>query len=127
MYRIANDSLFLFIHKANILFGPYNWNGVEGVDMQYCSWDGPDLKNCYFHFYEQGLIYQARQSGAEIWPSIGGWSLSDPFPVMAKNPESREKFANKCIDLIKEYDFDGIDIGASGIGMIICFLDADRY
>ena len=77
-YSMLSMLLIISPHTANLLFGPYNWNGVEGVDMEYCSWDGPSLRNCAFHFYEQGLIYLARQSGAEIWPSIGGWSLSDP-------------------------------------------------
>ncbi len=49
----------------------------------------------------------------QIWPSIGGWTLSDNFPQMAKNPVSRAKFAANCVQLIKDYGFDGIDIGAS--------------
>lgn len=107
---VFNNSTSYVCGIANLLFGPYNWNGIEGVDMEYCSWDGPDLKVCNFHHYEEGLIYLARQSGAEIWPSIGGWSLSDPFPVMAKNKASREKFVSKCVELIEAYGFDGIDI-----------------
>jgi chitinase len=53
------------------------------------------------------LIHLAHAAGAEVYPSIGGWSLSDPFPAMAKDPVARENFANKCIELIEEYDFDG--------------------
>jgi len=30
---------------------------------------------------------------------------------MAANPTARATFAQNCVDLIKEYDFDGIDIG----------------
>jgi len=30
---------------------------------------------------------------------------------MAANPAARATFAQNCVDLIKEYDFDGIDIG----------------
>ena len=47
---------------------------------------------------------------AEIYPSIGGWTLSDNFPTLAASAASRANFANQCVDLIKEYDFDGIDI-----------------
>lgn len=39
-----------------------------------------------------------------------GWTLSDPFPAMAANEASRNKFAQQCVELIKNYDFDGIDI-----------------
>ena len=81
---------------------------MEG--REYCSWDGPNLKTCNRHFYEDGLIYQAKAAGAEVWPSIGGWSLSDPFPAMANSEVSREKFADNCVKLIEEYGFDGIDI-----------------
>ncbi len=63
------------------------------------------------HNYEEGLIYLAHQAGAEVYPSLGGWSLSDPFPVMAANQESRARFANQCVELIKNYNFDGIDLG----------------
>ena len=47
---------------------------------------------------------------AEIYPSIGGWTLSDNFPTLAASAASRANFANQCVDLIKDYNFDGIDI-----------------
>jgi GH18 family chitinase len=43
-----------------------------------------------------------------VYPSIGGWSLSDPFPPMAANPTARKNFAQQCVALIKNYNFDGI-------------------
>jgi chitinase len=49
-------------------------------------------------------------AGAEIYPSIGGWSLSDAFVAMAASTAGRQNFANNCVDLIEEYEFDGIDI-----------------
>ena len=49
-------------------------------------------------------------AGAELYPSLGGWTLSDPFPAMAANPTARANFAKNCVELIKAYDFDGIDI-----------------
>lgn len=85
-------------------------NGIEGTDTEYCHWDTPTKKVCKFHFYEKGVLHLAREAGAEVWPSIGGWSLSDPFPAMAKNLAARTNFANKCIELIEDYGFDGIDI-----------------
>ena len=77
----------------------------------YCSWDSPDeAPACSAHNYEEGLIYLAHAAGVEVYPSIGGWSLSDPFPAMATNPEARKRFASQCVDLIKNYNFDGIDL-----------------
>ncbi len=46
----------------------------------------------------------------EVYPSIGGWTLSDNFPEMAASEEARNKFAQQCVELIKAYGFDGIDI-----------------
>lgn len=93
----------------NLLFGPYNWNPAEN-ETEYCSWDSATIKVCEAHLYEEGLIYQVHAAGAEIYPSLGGWSLSDPFPVMAANDEARLNFVNNCVNLINEYGFDGIDI-----------------
>ena len=84
----------------------YNWNPSEG-SRGYCSWDTATDKACNHHNYEQGLIHLVHAAGAEIYPSLGGWTLSDPFPEMAANAAARAKFAQNCIDLIKEYGFDG--------------------
>ena len=93
------------------LFGYYDWMAEEGTADLYCSWDEPgEPPNCSAHKYKEGLIYLAHKAGAEVYPSIGGWSLSDPFPVMAANAQARARFASQCIDLIKSYNFDGIDL-----------------
>ena len=49
-------------------------------------------------------------AGGEIYPSLGGWTLSDPFPALAASAVARANFAANCVQLIREYDFDGIDI-----------------
>lgn len=94
-----------------VLFGEFDWAAAPGVGTQYCSWDTPtDPPACAAHKYETGLIYQAREAGVEIYPSIGGWTLSDNFPSLAASEAARTKFAQQCVDLIKAYGFDGIDI-----------------
>ena len=45
-----------------------------------------------------------------MWPSLGGWSLSDPFPEMAADAAARMHFAEGCVELIEDYGFDGLDI-----------------
>jgi len=95
----------------NVLFGEYDWNWVPGSANTYCSWDGPgEPPTCAGHKYHTGLISQAHAAGVEIYPSIGGWTLSDPFSKLAENPAARTKFAENCVKLIEDYDFDGIDI-----------------
>ena len=46
----------------------------------------------------------------EVYPSIGGWTLSNNFPKMAADAAARATFATNCVKLIEAYDFDGIDI-----------------
>jgi len=92
-----------------VLFGPINYNPQPGA-TQYCSWDAPNQKSCSAHVYEKGLISLVHAAGAEIYPSIGGWTLSDNFPVVAASSAARTKLANECVALIRDYDFDGIDI-----------------
>ncbi|WP_083921192.1 glycosyl hydrolase family 18 protein [Hahella ganghwensis] len=46
-----------------------------------------------------------------ILPSIGGWTLSDPFHYFANDPQKRAVFVDSVIDFLKTYKFfDGVDI-----------------
>mmetsp|Transcript_29657 Transcript_29657/g.65706 ORF Transcript_29657/g.65706 Transcript_29657/m.65706 type:complete len:559 (+) Transcript_29657:60-1736(+) len=96
-----------------VLFGPIDWNpppeGDEAKTYK-CSWDQPKKKACKHHKVKEGLIHLAHAAGAEIYPSIGGWTLSDAFPAMAASASARSNFASKCAQLVKEYEFDGIDL-----------------
>lgn len=42
--------------------------------------------------------------------SVGGWSWSGKFSDVAFTDESRNTFADSCIDFIVKYGFDGIDL-----------------
>ena len=42
--------------------------------------------------------------------SVGGWTWSDKFSDVALTAESRQKFARSCVDFMRKYGFDGIDI-----------------
>ncbi|CAF3715578.1 unnamed protein product [Rotaria socialis] len=42
--------------------------------------------------------------------SIGGWTWSGKFSDIAVNTESRSKFIQSCIEFIRKYGFDGIDV-----------------
>ncbi|MBI5959064.1 MAG: glycoside hydrolase family 18 protein [Chloroflexi bacterium] len=42
--------------------------------------------------------------------SVGGWTWSDRFSDAALTPESRAVFIQSCINFMKTYGFDGIDI-----------------
>lgn len=42
--------------------------------------------------------------------SVGGWVWSDQFSTMAAYDESRKKFAQSCVELLRKHDFDGVDL-----------------
>lgn len=52
----------------------------------------------------------AHRHGVKVLLSLGGWEESDNFPAMAAAPLPRATFAQACIEAIREYGFDGIDI-----------------
>ena len=44
-----------------------------------------------------------------MWPSIGGWTLSDNFPGITATSAGQATFAQECVRLIEAYGFDGVD------------------
>jgi chitinase len=42
--------------------------------------------------------------------SVGGWVWSDQFSTMAAYQESRKIFAESCVALLKNHEFDGVDL-----------------
>jgi GH18 family chitinase len=50
-----------------------------------------------------------KKPGLQVLVSIGGW-MSDGFSYMASTEVGRQEFIDSCIDLIKKYDLDGIDL-----------------
>jgi len=93
-----------------VLFGGHDWNPPPNTKKR-CSWDGPNRKSCNVHKQDESLIHLVHQAGGQIFPSLGGWTLSDAFPAMAANPVARKRFAEQCVELIEDYEFDGIDLG----------------
>ena len=60
--------------------------------------------------HELTLVGQAHRHGVRVLLSLGGWSESDHFPVVASNPRLRAVFAHSCVEAILRDGFDGIDI-----------------
>lgn len=56
------------------------------------------------------LIDIAHNNGVKVLPSIGGWTLSNNFPGIAADPVKRQTFAQACVQLLQDYNFDGIDL-----------------
>ena len=54
--------------------------------------------------------YKKKYPGVQSLISIGGWAASQEFYAMMSTENGRETFASSCIDFIREYGFDGVDI-----------------
>ncbi len=94
-----------------VLYGPRDWSTSDETANNYkCHLQAPNDKVCANYKIEEGLIGLAHAAGAKIFPSIGGWTLSDNFPTVAASATTRSNFVKQCVELIKMYDFDGIDI-----------------
>lgn len=60
--------------------------------------------------YLKALVkLKEKKPDLKVLISIGGWD-SDGFCYMAREEDSRQEFIQSCIDLIEEYNLDGIDL-----------------
>lgn len=62
------------------------------------------------YFTNTSLIDFAHLWGVKVMVSIGGWTLSDNFPGIADDPVKTQTFVDECVRIIKQFQFDGIDI-----------------
>ena len=70
------------------------------------KWDDPVRGN-----FGQLIKMKQQVPGIKILPSIGGWTLSDPFFDIVNNPSRKATFVASAVDFVRQYDFfDGIDI-----------------
>lgn len=64
----------------------------------------------------RALVQTAHKHGVEVFVSVGGFGIGDGpgidtrFEVLANKKESRTNFAHACMNLIREFDLDGIDV-----------------
>jgi chitinase len=52
----------------------------------------------------------AHRNGVNVLLSIGGWEDSNNFPAVAADPARTARFAHSCAGMVREAEFDGIDI-----------------
>jgi len=69
-------------------------------------WD----EDCLRGNFHQLQILKQNNPHLRTLISVGGWTWSTYFSDVAMTEESREVFAQSCVDFILEYGFDGIDI-----------------
>ncbi|KAF1920463.1 glycoside hydrolase superfamily [Ampelomyces quisqualis] len=69
-------------------------------------------KNVYGAFKQLGLLKQKNRN-LKVLLSIGGWTYTNTNKALdpvGASEAARKKFAASCVDMIKNYGFDGIDI-----------------
>ncbi|OGU74747.1 MAG: hypothetical protein A3H45_10635 [Ignavibacteria bacterium RIFCSPLOWO2_02_FULL_55_14] len=58
----------------------------------------------------KGLIEYAHSFSVRVVLSIGGWGDSGNFSAVASSEAGRRAFARSCVDAIRRFKFDGIDV-----------------
>lgn len=72
------------------------------------SWDEPG-HNLYGNFKQ---LYKLKQKNRQfkVVMSVGGWTLSTNFPVIAASESTRRTFADNVVYWIENLGLDGVDI-----------------
>lgn len=55
-------------------------------------------------------VYKAQYPNVKVLISIGGWAASGGYWEMCADSTRRDIFAQSCVDFLRKYNFDGIDI-----------------
>lgn len=64
----------------------------------------------------KSVVQKAHQHGVKVFISIGGWNIGDGggndtrFEELAGKAEARKRFTQQALNLVLEYDLDGVDI-----------------
>lgn len=70
------------------------------------TWDQP-YRGCYNQINN---VLRAEYPHIKTLISVGGWTWSGLFSDAALTSASRATFAESCVDFIRDYNFDGVDI-----------------
>jgi len=70
------------------------------------SWDAGSLRGNF----NQLIKLRNKHPHLKTLISVGGWTWSTRFSDAALTADSRQRFAASCVDFMKRYGFDGIDI-----------------
>lgn len=63
----------------------------------------------------QQMVEKAHANDVKVFAAVGGWSYQDKplaptFAVMAANEESRARFVQAMVDVVRTYDLDGVEL-----------------
>ncbi|MBU2609607.1 MAG: hypothetical protein KJ606_01485 [Chloroflexi bacterium] len=56
------------------------------------------------------IVTQAHDNGVKVFISVGGWGWDKEFEVLAADPQARARCVQGLVDLLAEYNLDGVDM-----------------
>ncbi len=83
--------------------------GDASADVQF-FYSGDTADDAFRGNFNQLIKLKKEYPHLKTLISVGGWSWSDRFSDVALTADSRAHFAESCIQFMKQYGFDGIDI-----------------
>jgi len=105
----AEDLTHVFYAFANIENGKcVVGDKFADMDKSYPgdTWDQPVRGN----FNQLNNVIKSQHPHLKTLISVGGWSWSKHFSDIAADEEKRQVFAKSCVNFMKRYGFDGIDV-----------------
>ncbi len=95
----------------------YNLSGITTINYAFFSMDqNGGLVSLGADYSDNGLISKLNNVVKKQYPglttvvSIGGWTDSRWFSVVAANPVTRQRFAQNVYNFVTRYGFDGVDL-----------------
>jgi hypothetical protein len=102
-----DPALCTHIHFAFAKIDPKNFS-ILPTEEHDINWTARSNMPLYIRLY--GL--KRRNTNLKILLAIGGWSArSEGFNYATKTVENRTRFINETINFLREWNFDGVDLG----------------
>ena len=87
----------------------YVWNDAAYGGIQKKNYDALNTGNTR-GLMGQLLHLKQNNKNLKLAVSVGGWTLSTPFPVLAASPQKRKIFINSVVAFVDKWQLDEVDL-----------------